>query len=204
MYQRFSLADIMDMERSYRRDFINTLSGYKPANLIGTLSTTGRLNAAIFNSVLHIGAKPPLLGLLMRPLTVPRQTYDYIKAQNCFTINSVSQEIYRQAHQTGAKYDEETSELEATGLTPLFTDALAAPYVAESAVKIGLELEEEHHIRANGCLLIVGKVIEVLVAESLLSDAGHVRLEAADTVAVSGLDRYFLPRLLSQEDYPRP
>jgi len=202
--QHFSLEDIQSMKRDYRRNFINTISGFRPTNLIGTLSYQKVANVAIFNSVMHIGANPPLLGFIMRPLTVPRQTYHNIKAQGCFTINAVTASFMEMAHQTSAKYDAHTSEFEATGLTPHYTKQIAAPYVKESPVQIGLELEEEQEIKANGSILIVGKVVELMVASNLLDEEGYFHPEKVQTLAVSGLDRYYLPQFKAQLEYARP
>ncbi|MCS7053720.1 MAG: flavin reductase, partial [Ignavibacterium sp.] len=78
---------ILDFERRYRINFVNSLSGFKSANLIGTISKSGITNLAIFSSVIHVGANPPLIGILFRPLSVPRHTYNNIKETGCFTIN---------------------------------------------------------------------------------------------------------------------
>ena len=49
----------------YKINLINSCSGYKPANLIATVSKNGIENVAIFSSVVHIGSNPPLLGFIV-------------------------------------------------------------------------------------------------------------------------------------------
>jgi flavin reductase (DIM6/NTAB) family NADH-FMN oxidoreductase RutF len=71
----FTKENILNFEKNFRTKFINSLSGFKSANLIGTISKTGKTNLAIFNSVIHVGANPSLIGLLIRPASVPRHTY---------------------------------------------------------------------------------------------------------------------------------
>lgn len=204
MEKQYSLEDILDMERAFCRDFMNTISGYRSCHLLGTLSYKEVPNLGVFNSITHIGATPPHLGFIMRPLTVPRQTYHNIKAQGCFTLNQVTQDMMHQAHQASAKYEPDHSEFEAVGLQPHYTGLHPAPYVKESPIKLGLELVEEHHIQANGALFIVGKVIEVIVDESLVAEDGHILLEKAGILSVAGLDSYYLPELIDRLDYPRP
>lgn len=204
MRQNYSLEDIMNMDRAYRRDFINTISGYKSCQLIGTIGHNKVPNVAIFNSLVHISASPPHLGFMIRPLTVARQTYHNIKAKKHFTINTVTKDMMEEAHQTSAKYDDGTSEFTATGLTPLFSDTVVAPYVGESPIQLGLEWVEEHEIKANGCILIIGKIIEIRIEGHLLSESGHVQLESADILSVAGLDRYYLPKFIGQQAYARP
>jgi flavin reductase (DIM6/NTAB) family NADH-FMN oxidoreductase RutF len=204
MEKTFTLDDILGMSQAYRRNLMNTISGYKSANLIGTLSHAGVANVAVFNSVVHVGATPPCLGFMLRPLTVPRQTYHNIKAKGYFTINQIALPFFEQAHQTSAKYDEQTSEFDACGLRPQYTAACPAPYVQESPIKLGLQYEEEHHITANGAIFVIGRVVEVLIDEQLLGAEGHVLLENAPSIAVAGLDSYYRAELLARLPYARP
>ena len=43
--------DILDLERIYRINLINAISGFKSLNLLGTKSESGKPNVAIFSSV---------------------------------------------------------------------------------------------------------------------------------------------------------
>lgn len=202
--KKFVLAEILEMEKIPRLNLINSLSGFKSASLIGTLSRETVLNLALFNSVVHIGSNPPYMGFILRPTVVPRHTYNNIKETGFFTVNHVHEEIVEQAHQTSAKYPEAVSEFKACGLTPEFSERVTAPYVAESRIKIGLKYAEEHRIKANATLLIVGKIVEIIVPEACLDSSGAVVLEAAGSVAVSGLDTYYRTERLARLDYARP
>ncbi|MEM8584384.1 MAG: flavin reductase [Bacteroidota bacterium] len=186
-----SLADIMDMESMFRRNLMNTLPGPRGVHLLGTKAHNGTENLGVFSSVVHLGANPPLLGFIMRPLTVPRQTYHHIQASGFFTLNSIQKDILKQAHQTSAKYKIEESEFTATGLTPYYGEHCLAPYVAESQIKIGLRLEEEHRIEANDTIFLVGAVIEVIIDDKAVQKSGHVDHHETGAMAVAGLDSYF-------------
>ena len=59
--KHFTRSAIEELERFYRANLVNSVSGYKPANLIGTVSDSGVTNVAIFSSVVHLGADPALL-----------------------------------------------------------------------------------------------------------------------------------------------
>jgi flavin reductase (DIM6/NTAB) family NADH-FMN oxidoreductase RutF len=60
-------------------NFFNTLSGVRSSVLIGTSSETGTHNLAIFNSLVHLGANPPLLGFILRPTNGGRSTSNFGK-----------------------------------------------------------------------------------------------------------------------------
>ena len=78
--KHYTNADIRNLDKLFRLNLINSCTGYKSANLIATRSTSGVSNVAVFNSVFHLGSNPPLLGFIMRPATVPRNTLENINA----------------------------------------------------------------------------------------------------------------------------
>ncbi len=202
MKTTFSLDDILQLEKQQRTNLINSLPGIRAANLIGTCNQAGETNLAIFNSVIHIGANPPYMGFVMRPVSVPRGTYQNIKEFGYFTINQVNKSIYKQAHQTSARYD--VSEFDATGLTPEFTSTLKAPYVKESKVKIGLRFVEEQHIKVNGTILMIGEIIEVILEENYLNESNIIQLQQSEAIGVNGLETYYKLEKIAELPYAKP
>nr|WP_028107912.1 flavin reductase [Ferrimonas futtsuensis] len=191
------------MTQRYRAQFVNSLSGYKSANLIGSISPQELTNLAIVSSLFHLGANPPLMGLILRPHSAPRHSLENIQATGCFTINQVHKNIHRQAHQSSARYPREQSEFDAVGLTPRFGDRLIAPYVAESRLSMGMELVRVRHLEENDTLMISARVVEVWLDKAALADDGHLHLERLDTVAVSGLDHYHKGESLGRLAYAK-
>ena len=201
---KITKEEILKFEKLYRAAFVNSLSGFKSANLIGTISVEGKTNLAIFNSLIHVGANPPLMGFLMRPVSVERHTYNNIKETGHFTINHINKEIFKQAHQTSARYEEDTSEFDACGLTPEYTETINAPYVKESKIKIGLSLVEDQEIKFNGTIFMVGEIIEIILPDDVTSKDGFVDIEKAGTIAISGLDSYHETKRISRLEYAKP
>jgi flavin reductase (DIM6/NTAB) family NADH-FMN oxidoreductase RutF len=196
--------DILEFQKLYRATFINSITGFKSASLIGTISNKGNTNLAIFNSVIHVGANPPALGFLMRPTSVERQTYDNIKETGYFTINHINKDIFKKAHQTSAKYEKEISEFDACGLTPDFTKTIKTPYVKESKIKIGLKFVEEKEVKFNKTIFIVGQIIEIILPDDIIAKDGYVDIEKAGTAAISGLDGYHETKRIARLSYAKP
>jgi len=196
--------DINEMSKIYRLNLINSISGFKSANLIGTSDSDGNQNLAIFSSVIHLGSNPPVLGMVLRPTTVPRHTYENIQNNGVYTINSVTSAIIDRAHQTSAKYEKGEDEFEKVGLTPEYKGGITAPYVKESLLQIGMEFIEEIDIKANGTKLLIGKVKEIYVLEESVTEDGAIDLSKTDTVAISGLDTYWSTKKLQKFSYARP
>jgi flavin reductase (DIM6/NTAB) family NADH-FMN oxidoreductase RutF len=197
-------SDFERMDRRYRANLFNGISGFKNAVLIGTCRSDGMVNLAIFNSLVHLGADPPLLGFILRPHTVPRHTWEAILENGHFTVNLITEAIYRQAHQTSAKYPADRSEFDACGFEPRWEQGFPAPFVAESPVRMGLTYRESHLIEANQTRLIVGEVVQLHIPADLAGPEGHPDLEKEGIVCSLGLDTYFRPRLLERLPYARP
>lgn len=188
--RNYSKEDIQALEKYHRINLINTISGLKSVNLIGTQGTTVS-NLAVFNSVVHIGANPPALGFIMRPLAVERHTYHNIKKQGFFTINQVHKEIYKQAHQTSAKYPADVSEFNACNFTEEWIDDFRAPFVKESHIKIGLTFVEEQLIEFNKTILIIGQIEKIILPDHGVLENGSVDHDALETITISGLYNYY-------------
>ncbi|RUO78186.1 flavin oxidoreductase [Idiomarina tyrosinivorans] len=202
--KQFSLNDLARMEKPQRVHFVNALSGFKSANIIGTADRKQNTNAAIVSSVFHLGSNPPLLGMILRPHSVARHTLENIDETGVYTVNHVGESFYQQAHQTSARYDRTQSEFDACGLTAGYVDGFHAPYVVESPLQVGMKLVEITPIQHNGTELVIGEVEWVRVAESCVKDDGFLDLAANNTVAVSGLDSYYRTERLARLSYAKP
>lgn len=202
--QWYDSESIASWEQRFRASLINSISGYKPVNLIGTQDATSGENLAIMSSVVHLGAAPPLLGLVIRPDSVDRHTLRNIRDSGCYTINHVASDFFKAAHQTAARYPDEVSEFDAVGLTPQRLASFAAPFVAEAPIKIGLQLRQEIPIELNGTHFIIGEVVQLFIGDSLVDDQGDLDLVKAGVLALSGLDRYYRAELIDKLPYAKP
>ncbi len=200
----FTAADIAAMDSIYRLNLINSISGYKSANLIGTKAPLGASNLAIFNSVIHLGSNPGLLGFILRPTTVPRHTYENIKKSGVFTLNHIHHTQVDAAHHTAAKYPEGVSEFDQTNLEEEYHPNWEAPFVKDAPIQIGCRFSSEYHIKENDTLLIVGSIEQLFIEEAMLLKDGWVQLDQGGVVAINGLDGYALPQLLKRLPYARP
>ena len=203
--KHFRKEEIQALGRIKRLNLINSITGIKPANLIGTSSKAHGTNLAIVSSVVHLGSNPPLLGFVMRPgQKVRRHTYENIQENGVYTINHVHQEVIEQAHYTSAKFDESISEFEACTFTEEYLFGFAAPFVKESRIKLGLRLVEEIPIERNQTTLIIGELEHLQLDEIALSSDGQVNLESVSGVGISGLNCYYSLKKIDEFPYARP
>jgi flavin reductase (DIM6/NTAB) family NADH-FMN oxidoreductase RutF len=196
--------EILSFDQRYRATFINSLGGFKSLVLIGTRSKSGNSNLAVFNSYFHLGANPPLFGIIVRPDSVDRHTLSNILETSEFSVNHVHADIYKQAHQTSARYPENISEFEATGLSEEYYKGYYVPFVKESNIKIHAEFLQKIEIAANGTIMIIGKINHVFLPDNCLLEDGFVDLEKAGTITCSGLDSYHTTNKLARLSYAKP
>lgn len=202
--QVIDTSALKSMTKRYRAQFINSLSGFKSANLIGTVDEKGHPNLAIFSSVVHLGADPALIGFISRPDSVERHTLSNIKTTGRYTINQINDAFWQQAHQTSARFAARESEFEKCGLTPHFESEILAPFVAESRLKMALSLREIMPIRLNNTLMVVGEITHVFCESDAIQADGYIDIEALNTVAISGLDSYHQTKRNSRLSYAKP
>lgn len=197
-------TDLEHLGKIERLNLINSVTGAKPANLIGTQDKSGNTNLAIFSSVFHLGSNPALLGFIVRPTgEVPRNTYENIRETTYFTINHVHEGFVENAHYTSAKFAKEASEFDYCGFTPEYKMDFFAPFVAESTIQMGLQLVEEIPIERNGTILMIGEIQHLFVSDAALEKEGHIHLEKAGSVAISGLNSYYTLEKIAQFPYAR-
>ncbi len=201
----FSEEDILQMPKVKRLNIINSITGIKPANLISTIDERNRHNLAIFSSVVHLGSNPALIGFILRPQEkIRRHTYENILENGYYTINHLPNHKTLEGHYTSAKFDKETSEYDVCHFTPEFQHDFPVPYVKESFLKMGLKHVESIPIKYNGTVMIVGKILQVYVAKSSLSEEGYINLEEAKSVGISGLNTYYDLKKIASYPYARP
>lgn len=201
---RWSSADIDALDAHFRKNLINSCTGFKPANLIGTQNAEGLTNLAIFSSVVHLGSDPALIGMFTRPVQVERHTYENILRTGKYTINQVSEVMVERAHHSSARFGKAQSEFDLCGFEAQFIENFGAPFVAESALKIGCELVSNIEISANGTRLLVGKVVMLEVADTFVASDGFIDLAAMNTMAISGLDGYNPVKSGVRFEYAKP
>lgn len=203
---KITRPELDSMDRIRRLNIVNSLGGIKPANLVGTRSREGIDNLAIFNSAIHIGSDPPLIGLIFRPVgEVRRHTYENIGATGLYTLNSVSVDQTERAHLTSAKFGSDESEFDACGFEREFVDDFPAAFVKDSRIRLALEFREEVPLKINGTILLIGEIRLILIGDpKAVGNEGYIDFEALGLAGVSGLNSYYSLRKDHEFPYARP
>jgi flavin reductase (DIM6/NTAB) family NADH-FMN oxidoreductase RutF len=196
-------TEIENLEKKYRLNLINSISGIKSANLIGTKSKDGQENLAIFSSVVHLGSNPAQLAFVLRPQEEREtDTFKNIKETEVYTINHVPENLIKNAHYTSAKVAHEVSEFEKMAIEKEYFDDFFAPFVKESPVKIGMKLDQMIEL-PNNCRFIIGTVQNLILDDETVNDLGQIDLEVCNSTGISGLNTYYSLKKLDTFPYVR-
>ena len=193
--------DIQNTPRVDRLKLINSVTGIKPGNLIGSVSKEGQTNLAVFSSVTHLGSDPAMLGFILRPNTeVRRDTYANLLETGEYTINHIHRDFTHQAHYTSVKFPSDESEFDHCNFTEHYIDGFKAPFVAESRLQVGMRYLESVEIKANNTIMVIGEIEHICLPNTALDENGYLDLCELGSVGIGGLNSYY--ELCNRRDYP--
>ena len=197
-----SQENILESEKLFRTKLINSLAGIRQVALIGTKSKDGQENVAIFNSLIHLGAHPPLFGFISRPHSVERDTLENIKENGSYTLNYLDKKWMKEAHQTSARYPKQQSEFEAVRLTPEYLEHCFSPFVKEAEIKIEMKFQQIIDIEINNTKMVIGSIERIHIPKSRVAEDGLV--QPHDLLLSGGLDAYYTSEFVEQLPYAKP
>jgi flavin reductase (DIM6/NTAB) family NADH-FMN oxidoreductase RutF len=204
MQKYFNRIDLSGLDQRFRANLINSVGGFKSLCLIGTADKECQTNLAIFNSIVHLGATPPLMAFIVRPDTVERHTLNNILETGVYTVNHVSESFYQKAHQTSARYKKSQSEFNETGITAEWKADFHAPFAQQSSIQMGLEFRQRIDLLINQTVLIIGEIQHLFFPDNCLCTDGFLDIEKAGTITCSGLDSYHKTNRIQRLSYAKP
>lgn len=196
--------EILQLEKQKRVHLINSLGGFKSVAMVGTSDENKNTNLSIFSSFFHLGANPPLIGMIFRPSPPERDTMRNILDTGFYTINHINESIFKKAHQTSARYERGISEFDETGLKSEYKNDFFAPFVSESKIQLGIEFKQKMDISINKTTMIVGEIVQIYLPENCLQEDGFIDIEKANSITCSGLDSYHKTTQLDRLSYAKP
>jgi flavin reductase (DIM6/NTAB) family NADH-FMN oxidoreductase RutF len=124
-------------------------------------------------------------------ISLRKATYSYgnILAQKAFTVNIPPEKYVREADYFGIATGEKEDKFAATGLTPVKSDVVNAPYVAE--FPLVLECRLLHSFEFGLHTQFVGEILDVKADESVLGEDGLPDIEKIRPVVYAPLIRKY-------------
>lgn len=149
----------------------------RPIAFVSTIDAAGIRNLAPFSYFTACSSNPPVVCFCTAVRTSPRPYKDTllnVEATGEFVVNIVSEEFAQQMNLCSADVPPEVDEFALSGLTPLASDLVKPPRVAESRVQMECRLHQIVRVsdQPGGGILVLGEVLRFHVLESLLDDKG--------------------------------
>jgi flavin reductase (DIM6/NTAB) family NADH-FMN oxidoreductase RutF len=201
--QHFNSNTINSWDRFYRANFVNTLSGFKSATLIGTVKPNGQPNLGLFSNVIHLGADPAIIGFINRPLAAAPHTIANLQRTGTYTMNLLPAQYAPQMHAASTKLDDATDEFAYCNLTTEWQPNINAPFVQEAVVKYALQFLEVIPITHNNTFLVLGTLTDAFVPKQLIEADGFIALEKAQTLTTLGIDGYYTTQKTNRYQYAK-
>ncbi len=147
----------------------------RPIAFVSTVDAAGNRNLAPFSYFTACSSNPPVVCFCTSVRSGPRphkDTLENIRATGELVVNIVSEEIAEQMNLCSAEVPPEVDEFELSGLTPLESDLVKPPRVAESKVQMECRLRQILVVseEPGGGSLVLGDVLRFHIEEALLDD----------------------------------
>jgi flavin reductase (DIM6/NTAB) family NADH-FMN oxidoreductase RutF len=178
----------------------------RPIAFVSTVDSAGIRNLAPFSYFTGCSTNPPVVCFCAAVRSGPRphkDTLENIRATGEFVVNIVSEDFAEQMNLCSAEVPPEVDEFELSGLTPLASDLVQPPRVAESKVQVECRLREILVVseKPGGGSLVLGDVLCFHIEESLL-DGYKIDPDKLNAVGRMGGPAY--PRTRDRFEMQRP
>jgi flavin reductase (DIM6/NTAB) family NADH-FMN oxidoreductase RutF len=170
----------IDPAQYQARDVYKIMTGIivpRPIALVSTIDRSGVANVAPFSFFCGVGSVPPTLlfcpALRAGADPTPRKdTLRNVEETGEFVVNVVSEALAAAANATAAEVPPEIDEFELSGLTPIASEVVRAPRVADSPAQMECRLLQVIYTshKPGGGVIVLGEIVRFHVRTDLVND----------------------------------
>lgn len=128
----------------------------------------------------NICSSPAMLSISVRK---ERYSYDIIKETGEFVVNLTNRELMKATDWCGVRSGRDYDKFKEMKLTPLKSQKISAPGIAESPVNIECKVKQVVELGSHD--MFIAEVMCVTVDDKYMNDKGRFDLGAADLIAYS-------------------
>lgn len=151
----------------------DTLAYPNPVWCVGSYDAEGKPNVMTIAWGGICCSKPPALTISLRKATY---TYGCIMERQAYTISVPSTKYATEADYFGMASGKRTDKFKDTGLTPVRSDKVDAPYVGE--FPLILECQVIHTLEIGLYTQFIGEIMDIKADEAILNAKGRPRMDA--------------------------
>ncbi len=167
-----------------------------PAVLVSVADKQGNTNILTIAWAGTVCTNPPMVSISVRP---SRFSHHMLMESSEFVINLTTKELVFATDYCGVKSGREVDKWKELHLTPLASQEVAAPSIAESPVNIECKVERVEHLGSHDVFL--ASVVAVRVDNRYMDQNGSFHLEKAQPIVYSHGEYYDLGAKLGKFGY---
>lgn len=152
----------------------DTLAYPSPVWCVGSYDAQGRPNVMTIAWGGICCSKPPALTISLRKATY---TFGCIMERGAYTVSVPSTEYAAQADYFGMASGKHTDKFKDTGLTPVRSEKVDAPYVGEFPLIVECKVVHTHEIGLH--TQFIGQIMDIKADTEILNDKGLPRMDKA-------------------------
>lgn len=138
-----------------------------PVLIVGTYDKAGNPNVMTVAWGGICCSAPPCVSISVREATY---TFGNLMEQKAFTISIPSENYVKQADFIGIESGKDMDKFAATGLTPVNSDIVHAPYVAEFPLVLECKVIHTHKIGLH--TQFIGEILDIKADDSVVGEKG--------------------------------
>lgn len=155
--------------------------------VVGSYNENGTSNIMTASFAGIVSMNPVAMYVSLRKATL---TYDNIIREKAFTVNTPSRQFIAEADYVGIVSGKKVDKFEATGLTPVKSSFVNAPYIAEFPVIYECKLIEVVEVGMH--TMFIGEIVNAKADESILNEKGKPALDKIQPIVMGpGENSYF-------------
>jgi len=167
----------------------------RPIAFASTIDSAGNVNLSPFSFFNVFSANPPIM--IFSPArrgrdNTTKHTYENVLQVKEVVINIVNYDIVQQMSLSSTEYGKGVNEFEKAGLTPLASQSIKPPRVAESPVQFECRVNEVISLGTEGGAgnLVICEVLKMHINEAVLDPDGKIDPVKLDAVSRMGGNWY--------------
>ncbi|MFH1862962.1 MAG: flavin reductase family protein [bacterium] len=174
-----------------------TLAYPTPAWVIGSYDQDGKPNAMTAAWAGICCSKPPCVCVSLRQATY---TYGNLMARRAFTVNVPHEKYIAETDYFGIASGRDVNKFESTGLTPVKSDLVDAPYIAEFPLILECKIIQVHELGLH--TQFIGEILDVKADPEVLDGRGDPLVEKIRPIVYApGIHKYYSVGMFLETGY---
>ncbi|MBI4331662.1 MAG: flavin reductase family protein [Chloroflexi bacterium] len=172
--------------------FFSSVVVPRPIAFVSTVNEKGQYNAAPFSAFSRLGGSVLAFGISRRGHR-KKDTLANIEAVGDFVVNMVDENLAQAMNKASRAFPPEVDEIKETGLTPVKSDKVKSPRIAEAPISIECKLMQtievgdtanRHHT------IVIGQILLYHIKDEIMTDGNVDHRKAKIIARLGGTDIY--------------